>query len=184
MRRFRRAQEPLWGLTLAIWIQTIVLAITAVIVLWYAIETARLRREMVRQNEIALRPVLVPIFQTGGKPPSFRLKNIGEASAFNIKLEAVPLFPDWKWELTFECPYYLASREEGEVKIIPLLEGKKVSDTGAHSFFPQYARQEKRIKICFSDVEEGRYSLEVTIRPSDFSQIQDVALGPIRKVRS
>jgi len=174
------------GCELVEWIQTIVLAITAVIVWRYTVETARLRRETVHQNEIALRPVVVPVFETRGKEPSFRLKNIGEASAFNVRVEAIPLFPDWKWDLTFEQLHYLAQGEEREVRIIPLAEGKSVRTVSGHSFFPQYSQEEKRIRIRFSDVEDSKYSLEVTVRPPKncFSPIQDVELGPIRKDHS
>ena len=70
------------------WVQTVVLLVTAVTLYFYTAETAALRRETVRQTKVALRPVVVPIFERKtGTSWIIRLENIGSGSAFNIKIK-------------------------------------------------------------------------------------------------
>ena len=99
----------------AVWAQTIVFSLTAALVCWYTIETFRLRREMVRQNEIALRPVVVPEFDRSPDGLICKLRNIGAGAAFNESIEPVEIFRSTELggELVFEVRFtplpYLAS---------------------------------------------------------------------------
>ena len=104
----------------AVWTQTVVLAITAGLIYWYIIETSGLRKQMVRQNEIALRPVIVPVFDNRGGEPIFKLKNIGVGVAFNVTVE--PLIEvrliepghELRHEFRFSRLSHLGSKQGGE----------------------------------------------------------------------
>ena len=71
----------------ALWVQTGVLAITAVIIVWYTIETSRMRKEIARQTSVSLRPVVVFEFcQDAAYNRTLYAKNIGVGAAFNVTL--------------------------------------------------------------------------------------------------
>ena len=59
-----------------------ILAITALIVLWYTTETALLRKEMAKQNKMLARPVVVLELSN---PQAF-LKNYGEGPAIDVRI--------------------------------------------------------------------------------------------------
>src|SRR5260370_17370120 len=83
----------------AVWTQTVVLGITALIIGWYTFETSRMRKEIVRQNSISLRPVVVFEFCHDAAHNRFLVaKNIGNGAAFNITtvpLDVVPGSDSW-----------------------------------------------------------------------------------------
>jgi len=157
----------------AVWFQTIVLLVTACFVCWYTIETARLRREMVRQNQITLRPVVVPLFEKPGADHVFKLKNIGAAAAFNVRVEPLRMEgPDpisqtnISWETRFDPVSFLAS---GETALVPFQrwdDGKQSGSTWlADIFRPAYCQQEITLTILFEDVEEGGCEEKINIKP-------------------
>ena len=62
---------------------TLVLALTAVAVLWYGKETAMLRAEMARQNKLQTRPAIIPDLAD----KKIYLKNEGLGPGLNVKLK-------------------------------------------------------------------------------------------------
>jgi hypothetical protein len=65
--------------------------LTGLIVLMYTVETLGIRLEMVRQNELAIQPLVIAVL--GGAEGSRRLilRNIGRGPALSIRVEDVPL---------------------------------------------------------------------------------------------
>lgn len=60
-------------------------AVTALILLAYTIETQALRLEVVRQNEIAIQPVLIATTERRDNRPRVVLRNIGEGTALFVQ---------------------------------------------------------------------------------------------------
>jgi hypothetical protein len=85
--------------------QTITVYCTGVILIWYTWETLRLRQEsqnqvkatqnqvteIRRQTEIQQRPCI--IVEYFGNPPRLRVRNVGNGTAINIRLEGVSFSP-------------------------------------------------------------------------------------------
>jgi hypothetical protein len=65
-------------------------AITCAVVVWYTVETQKLRRLSERQIELLVRPFVVARFNDG----KLYVKNIGKGSAFNVTVESVELLDD------------------------------------------------------------------------------------------
>src|SRR5262245_4813068 len=79
-----------------------VLALTAWIIGWYTKETYRLRRESERQTELMLRPFVLAEFVSTtepGPPVVFKVHNIGNSAAINIKISALDEF--WVIDIPF-----------------------------------------------------------------------------------
>src|SRR5262245_29008515 len=67
--------------TIALW-QLIVTVITAIVLIWYTIETYRLRKEAQKQTELQLRPfVILEVYQG-----NFSVRNIGNGAAVNVRV--------------------------------------------------------------------------------------------------
>lgn len=176
------------------WTQTIVLAITAGLVCWYTIETSRLRRQMVRQNEIALRPVIVPVFDMRNGERILRLENIGVGAAFNVTVEPlVQVCPlgqpgqGLRQEFRFSALTQLGSKQIGEVHFQRFWNGNL--NQGPHAvfrdFLPVHGQEATTITVVFDDVEGGRYRCGIKlVPPAQFGGGCLVELLPIEKVHS
>lgn len=72
---------------------------TALVILWYTFETHQVRREMARQNETTIQPVVIAIIEersaTTVPAPTFRreliLRNIGRGPALFLKVQDLTL---------------------------------------------------------------------------------------------
>jgi len=65
-------------------IQTII----AVFLIWYAIETFKLRKEASYQREIAIQPLIDHIYDSKNPPGVFTIENVGPGVAINLHLYA------------------------------------------------------------------------------------------------
>ena len=147
----------------AVWVQTIVLIITAGSVCWYTWETAKLRREMVRQNEIALRPVLVPEF--GRSAQELVLRNIGVGAALNVRIKPLEIFrsSEFGGELVIEFRFtpvaYLASAQTSQIGFERYVDGQRNPgpDAAFRNFLPGHGQSERLMAILFDDAEGGNY---------------------------
>lgn len=150
----------------AVWTQTVVFAATAILIYFYTRETSGLKREMIRQNEINLRPVIVPIFEKRGAELFFKLENIGVGVAFNVKVEPlIHAFPfgeagqELRFEFRFASLSYLASKQSRDVRVERFVNGERNlgPDPAFRNFLPAYGQEARTITIVFDDVEGGRY---------------------------
>ena len=111
------------------------LALTAIFILWYCIETSKLvktaksanilsektRREMILANQISIQPILA-LEYAQGPPWLFSLKNVGRGSAINIRIETNN--PEYNFRLNG-----LNVMKDGEEKKVELLRGENELDT-------------------------------------------------------
>lgn len=156
----------------AVWAQTFILAVTACFVCWYTRETASLRRETVRQNEINLRPIVVPIFEEGRNQHVFKLRNVGAACAFNVRVQPIKhMFGQSKshqipHDTRFEPLDWLAPGETSEIHFTEFSNNNPVDGTFLQNkFFPARVTSPVTITIAFNDVEGGRYALDISVEP-------------------
>ena len=184
-------------MVIQIWIELIntgVLTITAAIIAWYTWETYKLRREMVRQNELQLRPYLVPSFPETREGYKLEVKNIGSGTATNIRIDIPQInFTDvevqWKYEVT-----PLDSLESGvnaeaklwhnghptlmNILLVPQANRFQLIDAdGSRQFGVPWI-----LRLLFDDVEGARYLLEFDITPTERPESSNVIARPIRRV--
>jgi hypothetical protein len=175
-------------MVMAAWVQTIVLAVTAWFVWRYTKETANLGRAMVRQNEISLRPVVVPTFDTSPEGLVCILTNIGAGAALNVRVE--PLEID-RWEevvhyIRFIPVGYLASGKSSRIDFERFANEQRDPgpDPAFRSFLPEHGQKERTMKVLFENVEGTKYEHPIKLTPpSDkFAGNQNVDLLGIRKL--
>jgi len=65
-------------------ISTIALVITMGVIIWYALETRKLRKETVKQTELSLKPYVI-LIHTGSGLLSF--ENIGQSHALDVTID-------------------------------------------------------------------------------------------------
>lgn len=160
--------------------------LTFVVIVWYTIETSGLRKQMVRQNRISLRPIVLPRFEVQPvNVRTFRLHNLGGGCAKNVRVTPIPLPTDATFgagcKIRFGCPYYMAS---GENLIIPYTmycnDMALTESTSMDSwFFPRgHNKNEIKFSIQFEDIEGHKYEVPVTVLPKDVLPI----IGDIREI--
>ena len=179
------------------WIELIntgVLTITAGIIVWYTVETYKLRREAIRQNELQLRPYLVPSFPETHDGYHLELRNIGKGTATNIRIDIPSInFTDvqvrWKYDVTSLDWLEAGSQAEarlwhnGQPALMNILLVPQVNR------FQQIDEDGRRqmgtpwiLKILFDDIEGARYLLEFDVTPTERAESSNVVARPIRKV--
>jgi len=156
----------------AVWAQTVILALTAILVWRYTNETAKLGREMVRQNDLHLRPVVVPIFKEGPNQHVFRLQNVGAACALNVTVQPIKhLFGEGTshaipHETRFVPLEYLPAGHITDVQFREYSNDEPTSEGFLEKhFFPTRVHSPIAMTIRFDDVEGGAYEHEISIEP-------------------
>jgi hypothetical protein len=157
----------------------------------YADETATLRKETVRQNQIAVRPIVLPDF-TFQQERSLQLKNCGAGSALNVTISSIQvpagdplnLGPA---EIRFGTLDYLPSGEHLTVRLEVWAGGQKVGGQSPleRYFLPQYPGPEMKMEICFEDVESDKYRVMVHIHGApDAPGRRQVRIGKVERAGS
>lgn len=153
-------------------VQTLVLAITAWLVWRYTIETAALRKEMVRQNNLSLRPLVLPEFRRDehGKL-QFWVRNVGNACAVNVEISPRKI-ADPKggpFEVRFQRCSFLPSGKDNLMEFSTWLGGSPYNSNDPGGYYPPFPSQPlgktEESTISFSDVEGQRYRIVITIHP-------------------
>lgn len=176
----------------ASWTQAGILFLTALAIVWYTFETRRLAREVVRQNEISLRPLVLPEFAGNAAQRSFKLKNCGTGCALNVRISPIPIAPADEIglgpaEVRFQPAYYMAAGENTPRQARVWAAGKPTQNSPFDNwFFPQYAGSEITFTISFDDVEGGSYIVPVTIHAEQNAARlpRQVKIGSVRKTNS
>jgi hypothetical protein len=176
--------------SIATWVQNLILLVTAGIIVWYTIETYRLRREMVRQNVMSLRPLVLPEFV---RAPNFGffLKNCGAGCALNVRVSPIPIIANDNFglgpsEVRFEPAYFMSVGER-------LGTPSKIWSAGVPTqrspldtwYFPQLPGDEVKFEIYFDDVEGGSYKIPVTIHAETDSNLlpRRVQIGSVTRIK-
>ena len=176
-------------------INTIVLAVTAGIIAWYTVETHRLRRETVRQNELQLRPYLVPSFSEHQDGYKLALKNVGRGTATKICIDSVVInltdpVVQWKYEFStidwLECglsgdpKVWCNGRATNSINILhaPQVNRFQISDANGD----RQGGSPWTLRVLFDDVEGGRYLQEFDITPSERPEPSNILARPIRRM--
>jgi hypothetical protein len=185
----------------AVWAQTLVLAFTAYLI-WrytsatekYTSVTSDLRVETVRQNELSLRPIVLPEFLGNGADAAMRLRNSGAGCAVNVQVSPVGTLQFagqeggmgmGRIETRFEPIAYLPSGERLEVKSGVWADDQKLGNNPFHNWFhPTRPGDEIAIEIKFSDIEGRAYRLRALILAEhDLAKLpRSVRLGQIEKL--
>ena len=71
-------------------ISTIALVITMGVIIWYALETRKLRKETVKQTELSLRPYVILVRSMGGRY-DLAFENIGLSHALNVSIDILKM---------------------------------------------------------------------------------------------
>lgn len=144
-----------------VWLEILVLSITAALVAWYAVETTRLRRESGRQTENALRPAIVPIFEEAQGRHILKVKNVGNATAFNVRIQ--PIHHEFgkpnvliHHETRFNPIDFLEKDQVAEVRFQEYSNGTPTDDSLIQNkFSPPRVTSPTTVTIFFDNVEGG-----------------------------
>ncbi len=153
------------------WVEIVVPLVTAVLVAWYAVETTRLRRETVRQTEIALRPAIVPIFEEAQGRHILKVKNVGNATGFNVRIQTIhhefgKPYRLIRHETQFDAIDFLEKDEVKEVRFREYSNGKPSDESFIQNkFFPTHVTSPTTVMIFFDNVEGGPYESETCVEP-------------------
>ena len=127
---------------------------------------------MVHQNEISLRPVVVPVFEEGPGRHVLKLHNIGAACALNVRIQ--PLKQVFGEGTSLAVPHetrfvpieYLAAGQITDVQFREYSNDEPTNESSLEKkFFPRRVVSPIRMTICFDDVEGGGYEHIIGIEP-------------------
>lgn len=109
-------------------IESVVIIATLIVLMIYTKETARLRKEAQKQNEIMLRPLIMPSPINPFRSYSLKLKNIGKSPAFNIEIDTDENPEEIHSWTSSSSQTFLAAGEESLWDASPLSQGDKTMD--------------------------------------------------------
>jgi hypothetical protein len=150
--------------------------LTGIVVLVYTIETQGLRFEMVRQNEMALKPFLVLFVKGNPWQRQLVLKNIGQGAALFVRIEDV-LLGKVVGDLaamrdrvvggvaTFTQYNYIESGEEAGVQALCATDPRagRINLDFLPSIDPDKAQDNYEMTIHYQDVEGRPYQTHMRI---------------------
>jgi hypothetical protein len=145
-------------------IQTFILLATAIVILFYTLETYKLRRETQRQIELQIRPFV--IFQFTGRTIS--LKNVGNGTALNVRLDDLALSESQDIKISFSQKIPILLKNEGiEIQPECFRKDRSVGEFFLANIHPEYANQTYHIIIRFQNIEFKSYSVKEEISPNE-----------------
>ena len=144
-----------------------ILAITAIIVLWYTLETSMMRKEMAKQNVILTRPIIVlelsdgkVFYRNNGKGPAinihvlkFKVDSLNEAKKFEGNAN----------KSSYEMPIvsYIPQDAQEEMKIFKQNASKGTKGTISEpDIFFELAKI-TQTAIEYNDIEGTRYQTQI-----------------------
>ncbi len=138
---------------------------TGLVLLLYTIETQGMRLEMVRQNEIAIQPLLVAgVVRRDGRPRVV-LRNVGKGTALFVRPKDV-VFPgegDIVVRATFEGVDYIGPDGEAIVQTRIFIEAPNeepleggTDDPFAYHLHPDDAPRTYEVVIAYEDISGGQ----------------------------
>jgi hypothetical protein len=149
---------------------------TAIIIAWYTIETYHLRLIQTKQMDISILPSII-VFKAE-KNDSFKIKNVGNGVAVNIKFDDTILSKELDVCLRFPQVLALLPGTTELIKIESIRNGEVV-DFPFHSHFDQrYANRQWKVMVTFEDVARQKYQQILMLG------MEGPYLGKIQKVTS
>ena len=134
-------------------ISAIILWITAIAIIWYTLEVAK-------STKISLKPVPVLLYDNTTR--KFRIENVGNNTAINVKIEDVILSKEHLIKIIFsETPVLRAGESKG-ILVKNIAGGKETNFPFTANLDPEYANSNFNIKITYQDIEGRNYKLTIT----------------------
>ncbi|MBI4722661.1 MAG: hypothetical protein HY769_06665 [Candidatus Stahlbacteria bacterium] len=156
-------------------INTGTVIVTAGIILWYTIETYRLRRQSVLQTEIQIRPLLIIILKE-----DFTIKNIGNGIALNVEIEDIVIDMNEPHKFSFDKINAISQNEEiGLPRVRVFKDDQKVP---ADSFqllpfvvglYPRYASRNYEFRLRYENINGEKYQ-SIVITGKDGVHIKEI----------
>jgi hypothetical protein len=142
--------------------QTIAVALTGGVVIWYTIETQLLRKETQKQTEIQIRPlVIIEITDR-----TFFLKNLGFGPALNVQIRPIQVSSEADIIIKFEKMIpILLQNEPVESKPEGFREGKSSGDFFTAHLDPNYADRNLSILIDYQNIDLKSYTTTIRVSP-------------------
>lgn len=151
--------------------QTWAVALTGLVLIWYAWEAMQLRQATFAQRELQLRPLVV----LEPEKNSFRLRNFGHGTALNISIDDVIVSE--QEEIVIRFPQVIPVLPAGataEVRAESFKKGRLAGDFFLAHLDPEYASLDLRVCVHFQNAEMAPYMVTESIRPGELS-ITDVS---------
>lgn len=150
--------------------------VTAAIIAYYTIETARMRKQLVLQNERSVLPLITVEFDED----DFRIRNIGTGPALNLSIDPLKLNESPKLEVLFAIAPSLGPGEVDSMIYNTAVGGDPSSNrlSWGKTFFPRLTTQRRHLVIRFQTLDGKAYKQDITIRPTSQS-VRPVELSAV-----
>jgi hypothetical protein len=140
---------------------------TCLVVIWYTVETQKLRRLSERQIELLVRPVVIARYETG----NLYVRNIGQGSAFNVSIQNIELTDEvpqhTEYIIGFPQPVETLQPEQ-ERMLHPFAEnnGIRVAPDGLmDNLDPQLTQTQFTLTVEYDNVDGLHYKTKIEIGP-------------------
>lgn len=143
-------------------VQTAAIALTGLVIIWYAHETYLLRVETQKQTELQQKPLVLAQI----KDDAFAVTNYGNGVAFNVTIKPIVVDEQEQIFIHFKGSLPILTSQETQA-----LEAESFhKEVSAGEFFlahldPQYANQELVLEINYQNAELRRYCSREKISP-------------------
>lgn len=135
-----------------------IVGITAIVIVWYTIETARLADLTEKQIKINIRPVII-VLEVGEK---FKIKNVGKSAALNIDIhDVVSENSRGKCLHKFARIPVLAEKDDIGVSVQPYINNEAIGSSAdvvsANRQLCYWVGPPYQLEIDYMDIENGKW---------------------------
>ena len=169
------------------WISLItmaVLAVTAGAIFWYSWETRGVKKEMIRQKALSIRPQI--IIYLDEKSQNLYIKNVGKGTAMNVSsLGYLPIM-DEKEQKVFLWPdtidYIVPGQQRRLSFHINNENNKKIEEMSYMNMgylIEQYANNNYHMHIKFDDIEGNTYCSNIRFGKEGIMILETIRFGKL-----
>lgn len=146
--------------------------------LWYTVETRRMRKELMVQNTRAVLPFITVTFPQSAE---LAIRNISASPALNVTVDPVVIDAEHGLLVSFAVAYTVNKDEEVTLRRTPTVNGKPSQNAiWDKNFFPDVSlEKEWKLTVRFQTIEGKRYKQTVTTRPRRKSQ-RPIEISPVK----
>lgn len=149
------------------WINNAILGLTAFVLLWYTLETAEMKAEVVKQNRLLTRPILVlefdnrkPFLKNEGKGPALN----ASVTEFEVRSSLNAGSPLYKERFDFVLPVFISMGSRHELRMYKNNPGEGTKGTLSEPDILLELGKQIKMMIRYEDIEGGVYTSSMEIQ--------------------
>ena len=156
------------------------LFLTLLAILWYAWETREMKRQIIKQTELSLRPFVIISFSESGD--KYQLINLGKTPALHVKIDDVSIINEEDLQIKYIFPEtdLIPPDAKCDIRDIEKKINDEISDTDTFdlgALIPYSAQRTFNVKVRYKNISNEEYITEGKVGEGtfDFKRIEKIS---------